>query len=125
MEETTSVDVNVQSVYLASQSIPEEAHYVFAYTINIRNLGKKSIQLHSRSWLITNGNGRVTKVQGEGVVGKKPYIQPNSEFQYTSALIIDTPIGTMQGYYNMSDNKGVIFKVDIPIFRLAIQSHLH
>ncbi|WWP01054.1 MAG: Co2+/Mg2+ efflux protein ApaG [Candidatus Dasytiphilus stammeri] len=125
MEETTRVYVNVQSVYLASQSIPEEAHYVFAYTINIRNLGQKSIQLQSRSWLITNGNGRVTKVQGEGVLGKKPYIQPNNEFKYTSGIIIDTPIGTMQGYYNMCDNKGVIFKVDIPVFRLAIQSHLH
>ncbi|WWO99371.1 MAG: Co2+/Mg2+ efflux protein ApaG [Candidatus Dasytiphilus stammeri] len=125
MEETTSVDVNVKSVYLASQSIPEEAHYVFAYTINIRNLRQKSIQLHSRYWLITNGNGRVTKVEGEGVLGKKPYIQPNSEFQYTSGIIIDTPIGTMQGYYNMYDNQGVIFKVDIPIFRLAIKSHLH
>ncbi|WWO97724.1 MAG: Co2+/Mg2+ efflux protein ApaG [Candidatus Dasytiphilus stammeri] len=125
MEETTSVDVNVQSVYIASQSIPEEAHYVFAYTIKIRNLGPKSIQLHSRYWLITNGNGRVTKVQGEGVLGKKPYIKPESEFQYTSGIIIDTPIGTMQGYYKMYDNKGVIFKVDIPVFRLAIQSYLH
>ncbi|NEG61123.1 Co2+/Mg2+ efflux protein ApaG [Pantoea agglomerans] len=125
MSETARVSVHVQSQYVASQSSPDDERYVFAYTITIRNLGRSSVQLLGRYWLITNGNGRETEVQGEGVVGEQPLIAPGNEFQYTSGAVIETPMGTMQGHYVMVDEQGGTFHVEIPVFRLAIQTHIH
>ncbi|EIB99980.1 MULTISPECIES: Co2+/Mg2+ efflux protein ApaG [Pantoea] len=125
MSETARVSVHVQSQYVASQSSPDEDRYVFAYTITIRNLGRSAVQLLGRYWLITNGNGRETEVQGEGVVGEQPLIPPGNEFQYTSGAVIETPMGTMQGHYVMVDDQGDTFHVEIPVFRLAIQTHIH
>ncbi|PKH22635.1 Co2+/Mg2+ efflux protein ApaG [Enterobacterales bacterium CwR94] len=119
------VCVHVQSAYIESQSEPETERYVFAYTITIRNLGRHSVQLRSRYWLITNGNGRETEVTGEGVVGEQPHIAPGGEFQYTSGAILETPMGTMQGHYVMVDLQGEHFQVEIPVFRLAVQTHIH
>jgi len=125
MSESARMSVQVQSLYIASQSSPEEERYVFAYTITIRNLGRNAVQLMGRYWLITNGNGRETEVQGEGVVGEQPVIAPGSEFQYTSGAIIETPMGTMQGHYVMQDEEGETFNIDIPVFRLAVETHIH
>jgi ApaG protein len=125
MSETARVSVHVQSQYVASQSSPDDDRYVFAYTITIRNLGRSAVQLLGRYWLITNGNGRETEVQGEGVVGEQPLIAPGNEFQYTSGAVIETPMGTMQGHYVMVDEQGDTFHVEIPVFRLAIQTHIH
>lgn len=125
MSETARVSVHVQSQYVASQSSPEDDRYVFAYTITIRNLGRSAVQLLGRYWLITNGNGRETEVQGEGVVGEQPLIAAGNEFQYTSGAVIETPMGTMQGHYVMVDEQGESFHVEIPVFRLAIQTHIH
>ncbi|RPE04397.1 Co2+/Mg2+ efflux protein ApaG [Candidatus Pantoea deserta] len=125
MSESARMSIQVQSLYIASQSSPEEERYVFAYTITIRNLGRNAVQLLGRYWLITNGNGRETEVQGEGVVGEQPVIAPGSEFQYTSGAIIETPMGTMQGHYLMQDEEGESFQIDIPVFRLAIETHIH
>lgn len=125
MSETARVSVHVQSQYVASQSSPDDDRYVFAYTITIRNLGRSSVQLLGRYWLITNGNGRETEVQGEGVVGEQPLITPGNEFQYTSGAVIETPMGTMQGHYVMVDEQGDTFHVEIPVFRLAIETHIH
>jgi len=125
MSETARVSVHVQSQYVASQSSPDEDRYVFAYTITIRNLGRYAVQLLGRYWLITNGNGRETEVQGEGVVGEQPLIAAGNEFQYTSGAVIETPMGTMQGHYVMVDEQGETFHVDIPVFRLAVQTHIH
>ena len=125
MSETARVSVHVQSQYVASQSSPDEDRYVFAYTITIRNLGRSAVQLLGRYWLITNGNGRETEVQCEGVVGEQPLIPPGNEFQYTSGAVIETPMGTMQGHYVMVDDQGDTFHVEIPVFRLAIQTHIH
>jgi len=125
MIESPRVCVQVQSVYVESQSAPDEQRYVFAYTITIRNLGRNPVQLLGRYWLITNGNGRETEVQGEGVVGEQPHIEPGNEFQYTSGAILETPMGTMQGHYVMIDQQGETFHVDIPVFRLAVQTHIH
>jgi len=125
MSESARMSIQVQSLYIASQSSPEEERYVFAYTITIRNLGRNAVQLLGRYWLITNGNGRETEVQGEGVVGEQPVIAPGSEFQYTSGAVIETPMGTMQGHYVMQDEEGETFHIDIPVFRLAIETHIH
>ncbi len=125
MSELARVCVHVHSQYVESQSSPEEDRYVFAYTITLRNLGRSSAQLLSRYWLITNGNGRETEVQGEGVVGEQPRIDAGGEFQYTSGAILETPMGTMQGHYVMIDEAGEEFHVEIPVFRLAVQTHIH
>ncbi|MEQ9885159.1 Co2+/Mg2+ efflux protein ApaG [Pectobacterium zantedeschiae] len=119
------VCVQVQSFYVESQSEPDEERFVFAYTITVRNLGRHEVQLLGRYWLITNGNGRQTEVQGEGVVGEQPVIQPGGEFQYTSGAVIETPLGTMEGHYHMVDHQGKAFQVSIPVFRLAISSLIH
>ena len=97
------VCVQVQSVYIESQSAPELERYVFAYTVTIRNLGRTPVQLLGRYWLITNGNGRETEVQGEGIVGVQPHIDAGDEYQYTSGAVLETPLGTMQGHYEMID----------------------
>jgi len=125
MSETARVSVHVQSQYVASHTSPDDDRYVFAYTNTIRNLGRSPVQLLGRYWLITNGNGRETEVQGEGVVGEQPHIAAGNEFQYTSGAVIETPMGTMQGHYVMIDEQGETFQVEIPVFRLAIQTHIH
>ena len=125
MIDSPRVCIQVQSVYVESQSIPEEERYVFAYTITIRNLGRFNVQLLGRHWLITNSNGRQTEVQGEGVVGEQPLIPPGGEFQYTSGAILETPLGTMEGHYEMVDHQGQPFQTAIPVFRLAIPTLIH
>lgn len=125
MNDSPRVCVQVQSVYIATHSSPEDERYVFAYTITVRNLGRNTVQLIGRYWLITNGNGEVSEVEGEGVVGEQPYIEPGDEFQYTSGAVLETPLGTMQGHYVMVDNEGESFQVEIPVFRLAVPSHVH
>ncbi len=125
MSDQSRVCVHVQSQYVASQSSPEDDRYVFAYTITLRNIGRANVQLLSRYWLITNGNGRETEVQGEGVVGEQPHIAAGGEFQYTSGAVLETPMGTMQGHYVMIDEQGETFHVEIPVFRLAISTHIH
>ena len=119
------VCVQVQSVYIESQSSPHEERYVFAYTVTIRNLGRTQVQLLGRYWLITNGHGRETEVQGEGVVGEQPHIPAGGEYQYTSGAVIETPLGTMQGHYEMIDEQGIAFTIDIPVFRLAVPTLIH
>ena len=125
MIDSPRVCIQVQSIYVESQSIPEEERYVFAYTITIRNLGRTNVQLLGRYWLITNSNGRQTEVQGEGVIGEQPVIPPGGEFQYTSGAILETPLGTMQGHYEMIDEQGIAFTIDIPVFRLAVPTLIH
>ena len=122
---TPLVSIQVQSFYVESQSEPDAERFVFAYTITIRNLGRHDIQLLGRYWMITNANGRQTEVQGEGVVGEQPVIPAGNEFQYTSGTVLETPLGTMEGYYHMVDHQGEAFQVAIPVFRLAVPSLIH
>ncbi len=125
MTASPRVCVQVQSVYVESQSSPEDERFVFAYTVTIRNLGREPVQLLGRYWLITNGHGRETEVQGEGVVGEQPHIEPGGEYQYTSGAVIETPLGTMEGHYEMIDANGNAFRLAIPVFRLAVPTLIH
>lgn len=125
MIDSPRVCVQVQSVYIETHSMPEEERYVFAYTVTIRNLGRTAVQLLGRYWVITNGHGRETEVQGEGVVGVQPHIEPGGEYQYTSGAVLETPLGTMQGHYDMVDIDGVPFAIDIPVFRLFVPTLIH
>ncbi|WP_341502971.1 Co2+/Mg2+ efflux protein ApaG [Gallaecimonas sp. GXIMD4217] len=112
--------IQVVTHYLDDRSIPEEDKYVFAYTVTIRNLGTESATLRNRHWLITDGNGKTTEVNGAGVVGKEPSIAAGAEFSYTSGAVLESPVGTMEGYYEMEDEAGERFRTPIPIFRLAV-----
>ncbi|KFZ30367.1 heavy metal transporter [Pseudidiomarina salinarum] len=120
-----SIDISVTTQYLASQSVPADNQYVFAYTITITNNGTDSVQLIDRAWQITDAERKVTRVAGEGVVGQQPKLAPGETFSYTSGTVLATPLGSMQGHYGMIDSKGESFKVAIPSFRLAVPNILH
>jgi ApaG protein len=114
------IRVDVETSYLDEQSSPTEQRYVFAYTITIRNEGERPAQLLSRHWIITDANGKVKEVRGEGVVGEQPHLEPGQGFRYSSGAILETPVGTMQGSYLMVDGEGRRFDAPIAPFRLAI-----
>ena len=119
MKQVNKVEITVKTQYLKNQ-IPDKDKYAFAYKIVIHNNGQQSVQLLNRYWLITDGNGKKTEVQGAGVVGEQPHIQPGDFFQYTSGAVLDTPVGTMQGYYEMQPEGGELFQAAISIFSLAV-----
>jgi ApaG protein len=119
------VVVAAQSFYLEEQSIPDQHRYVFAYTITIRNEGSVPAQLLSRHWIITDSNGKVEEVRGEGVVGEQPYLRPGEGFQYTSGAIIETPVGSMHGSYQMLADDGKSFDAAIRPFMLSAPRTLH
>ncbi|AIY64781.1 Co2+/Mg2+ efflux protein ApaG [Pseudoalteromonas piratica] len=119
------IKVSVETFYVDGQSEPEKDKFVFAYTITIKNHSLCATKLLSRYWLITDANGKETEVEGEGVVGETPTIGPGESYTYTSGAVLDTPIGTMQGYYNMRNEFGNEFQAPINVFRLASNVALH
>ena len=119
------IDVQVETDYIENQSVPEEHRYVFSYTVTIRNDGDHTAQLVNRHWIITDANGKVQEVKGKGVVGEQPRLNPGETFRYTSGTILDTPVGSMQGTYDMVDNSGNHFDAQIPAFSLARPGSLH
>jgi ApaG protein len=117
---TRGVRIIVQPRFVPEQSDPAGGQYLFAYHITIRNEGKVQVQLLSRHWIITNGEGRVEEVRGPGVVGYQPTLRPGEEFQYTSGCPLDTPVGTMHGSFQMVTESGDSFDARIEPFRLAV-----
>jgi ApaG protein len=124
-EKEHNITVEVETDYIEGQSEPENERYVFSYTITIRNEGGEAAQLLSRHWLITDANGNIQEVTGEGVVGEQPHLKPGEGFQYTSGAMITTPVGSMQGTYQMITDNGNEFDTEIPAFTLAIPRTLH
>ena len=118
-------DIAVDTCFLDDQSVPEEGRFVFAYTIHIRNDGRQPARLLGRHWLITDGNGKVQEVVGEGVVGEQPWLRPGEGFEYTSGAVLETDIGTMRGSYDMLADDGTRFAAPIPQFTLSIPRTLH
>ena len=118
-------DIDVDTRFLDDQSAPEEGRYVFAYTIHIRNEGNVPARLLGRRWLITDGNGKVQEVVGEGVVGEQPWLRPGEGFEYTSGAVLETDIGTMRGSYDVLADDGTRFAAPIPPFTLSIPRTLH
>ena len=115
---TNGVTVTVTPYFLDDQSSPQESHFVWAYQVNIKNSGNSSIKLNRRNWLIIDANGKVINVQGEGVVGEFPTIEPGESFEYTSGTPLKTNNGIMQGFYLVSQDNGEKLKIDIPAFSL-------
>jgi ApaG protein len=120
-----SVAIDPTPFYLADQSEPEKGIYTFAYHINIVNTGELSVQLLSRHWIITDADGRVEEVKGEGVVGKQPTIAPGESFQYTSGTNFKSPVGTMHGSYSFVAEDGTHFDAPIPRFTCSAKRVLH
>lgn len=120
-----SIRVEAEAIFLAEQSKPEERRFVFAYTIDIANEGGVPAQLLTRHWLITDADGRVQEVHGDGVIGEQPEILPGKVHSYSSGAVIETPVGTMEGRYGMITRDGVRFETPIPVFRLAVPGVLN
>ncbi len=128
MSETTTrgVRILVRPRFIPEQSDPDNGQWLFAYHITIRNLGEDTVQLISRHWVITNGEGRVEEVRGPGVVGYQPVLKPGEEFEYTSGCPLSTPVGTMHGEFNMVvPGSGEKFDAKIEPFRLAVPTALN
>lgn len=119
------IDIRIATRYLDDQSAPEEDRFVFAYTISIRNAGTGAAQLMRRHWVITDANGKVQEVRGDGVVGEQPWLQPGEDFEYTSGAVLETSVGTMQGSYEMVGDDGTVFETPIPMFTLSVPRTLH
>jgi ApaG protein len=120
-----SIRVDVDTSYLEDQSDPKEQRYVFAYTITIRNEGSVPARLLTRHWIITDSNGKVQEVRGEGVVGEQPYLKPGQKFRYSSGTVLETPVGAMQGSYQMVADNGEQFNAPVAAFRLAMPGLLN
>ena len=110
-EEKHKFEVQVKTAYVEAQSDPGANRYVFAYTITIRNAGSVAAQLLTRHWLITDANNQVQEVRGDGVVGEQPHLSPGASFQYTSGAVIETPVGTMEGSYQLRADDGTEYLV--------------
>jgi ApaG protein len=116
---TRSIRVRVQAEYDPTRSRPQQNQWFFLYTVTITNEGRSTVQLISRHWVITDGMGKVEEVQGPGVVGNQPVLAPGQNFEYTSGCPLTTPFGSMHGTYQMTNENGEHFDVEIAPFTLT------
>jgi ApaG protein len=122
---TKGIRVQVRTNYLKDRSSPATRQFVFAYTILISNEGTETAQLKTRHWTITDGNGHVQEVRGDGVVGKQPTLRAGESFEYTSGCVLETPHGTMRGTYQMVRPDGEEFDAEIAPFLLVVPNSLN
>ena len=119
------IQIDVETLYVESESDPQKNRFVFAYTITIRNVGDTPARLMTRHWVIRDANGKVQEVQGDGVVGEQPHLKPGEGFQYTSGTMLETSMGTMGGSYQMLTDEGSVFKAPTEDFLLSAPRTLH
>ena len=119
------ITISVNTRFLDDQSAPGDNRYAFAYTITIVNEGSVGARLLSRHWVITDGNGKVHEVRGDGVVGEQPWVRPGDDYEYTSGAVLETALGTMQGRYDMLADDGTRFDAPIAAFTLSVPRTLH
>ncbi len=122
---TNGVKVQVNTRYLEERSNPHANKFIFAYTVTITNTESVPVQLMSRKWIIKDADGDVETVEGPGVVGEQPVLQPGQSFEYTSFCPLETPFGTMEGHYNMVTAEGTRFQARIAPFGLATPGTLN
>jgi ApaG protein len=123
---TNGILVTVKSAYMPERSTPTLRRFAFAYTVTIANEGGDTAQLLRRHWIITDGDGNVEEVEGEGVVGEQPILGPGESFEYTSWCQLATPSGSMHGTYRMvTNNTGASFEAEIAPFRLGMPYSLN
>lgn len=118
--ETSSIVVTVEPSFLAHESDPQSRRYFWSYRVTIQNNSNQKVQLLTRYWHITDDNGQVQEVRGEGVVGQTPILAPGEAFEYASGCPLATPSGIMRGSYKMRRSDGTLFDIDIPAFSLDI-----
>ncbi len=116
---TQGIQVDVDCRFVPEQSVPDEGLWFFAYQITISNLGSETVQLVSRHWVITNGDGQVEHVRGAGVVGHQPTLRAQEGFQYVSGCPLNTPFGSMRGTYQIVAQDGTLFDAAIAEFSLV------
>jgi ApaG protein len=114
-----NVSVSVIPEFIPERSKPDQYFYAFGYYVSIQNLNQEPIQLLRRSWIITDGSGHTEAVEGEGVIGQQPWIQPGQIFEYSSGCPLRTATGNMRGWYHFQTKKGTRFKARIPLFFLS------
>jgi len=124
-DDNLEIEIKVATNYIDDQSDAEIGRFVFAYTITIENIGEVSAKLLSRHWVITDANGKVQEVNGDGVVGQQPHLNPGETFRYSSGAVLDTPVGSMYGSYRMVADSGAGFDAPIAPFTLAVPGILH
>ena len=122
---SSEFDIQVEVRYIERESDPDANRFVFAYTITITNTDDEPAQLMNRYWRITDAEGKVEEVEGPGVVGKQPRIPPEQSFRYTSAAILQTPVGSMEGHYEFQRDNGETFLVPIAPFSLSQPNVVH
>ncbi|MCQ8185845.1 Co2+/Mg2+ efflux protein ApaG [Parvularcula maris] len=115
---TDGIRVRVSSDYLEDESRPEDSHYVWTYTVRIDNVSEKSVTLKRRTWHVHDAKGHSYVVQGDGVVGEQPVLEPGDAFEYTSGTPLAAPSGMMFGSYEMDREDGQVFEAMIPPFCL-------
>ena len=115
---TRNIEVEVEPFYLPDRSEPDEGRFVWGYRVTIVNKSEEFVQLLSRYWHITDGNGKVEEVRGSGVVGEQPELNPGDSYQYASGCPLATPSGIMVGHYTMRNGRGDTFDIAIPAFSL-------
>jgi len=117
---TEGVRVSVECRYEEEHSVPEDDHYLFSYQVRIANEGDRTVQLISRRWVVTDGDGEQQVVEGPGVVGEQPVLEPGEAYEYNSFCPLTTPVGTMEGSYWMVTADGGGFEAEIAPFTLAV-----
>jgi len=122
---TEGIQVTVTPAFWPERSVPEAGHFAFLYTVEIANVGTTSAKLRSRHWIVTDANGRMEEVKGEGVVGKQPNLEPGQRFAYQSWAMLRTPFGSMRGSYFMQRPDGSAFEALIGEFALTLPNALH
>jgi len=122
---TRGVRVQVRSQFDPNRSNPAASQWFFLYTVTIENLAEETVQLLTRHWIITDGNGHVEEVRGPGVVGEQPILAPGEAFEYTSGCPLTTEVGKMEGTYQMITNSGEQFDAAIAPFTLATPGPVH
>jgi ApaG protein len=120
---TRGIRVAARATFVPEQS--QSGEWVFAYRIRIANEGSETVQLQSRHWIIIDGHGRVEEVRGRGVVGEQPVLEPGSFFEYTSQCRLTTPVGSMNGRYQMTTQGGERFEAEIARFSLQAPNAIH
>jgi ApaG protein len=122
---TRGVRIEVASEYAPEHSAPGENLWFFVYSIRIANVGEEPVQLRSRHWIITDATGRIEEVEGPGVVGEQPRLEPGESFEYSSGCPLRTPFGSMRGSYQMVNDDGVAFNAEIGEFKLREPGAIH
>jgi ApaG protein len=122
---THNINILVETYYIDAESNADVNRFVFAYTITIENKGSIAAKLLTRHWIITDANNHTHEVKGKGVIGEQPHLKPTESFKYTSGTMIETPVGSMQGSFQMITDDRELFEAEILPFSLAIPSILN